>query len=303
MDIKFGTNEVFIFFLGNQLKKPLKCIIVITPLTQGGFLLSAKIGFIGFGNIAQAIVKGASKGYITPEQIYIYDPLPEKTELATRYGFEVCQSEPELVSKCDYVFLTVKPQIYAEILSKIKASLAHEMCIVSVAAGKTISFIQQSVGFECRVIRAMPNTPLLVGSGVCALSASFSTPKESFDFITGLFSVCALTEQVDEGMLNAVTAVSGSGPAYVFAFARAVIEAGEQAGLSAQTAMQLFTSTLIGSAKMIQQYGNCGKLIEMVASPNGTTEAALNHMQENGFEPLVKSAVQACLRRAEELSK
>lgn len=261
-------------------------------------------GFIGAGNIATAIIGGAIKsGYITSDSIYIYDPDPSKCENLSKYGVSVCTSEGELTRACDFVFLTVKPQVYPDVLDTIK-DVSDGTCFVDVAAGITVDFVKQSLGSDLPVVRVMPNTPLLYGCGASALVKRDPVTDEQFDFVKGFFENSGVTCVVDESLINTVTAISGSAPAYVMRFARDIIAYAAKQGMNRADAEKLVLQTFIGSAKMVLESDvDIDELIRRVTSPKGTTEAGLRSLDSLDFENTVDACLDATVKRAEELTK
>ena len=267
-------------------------------------MFNSKIGFIGCGNIANAIIGGAvGVGYIKYENLYLFDTDSDKIAPFLEKGAAVCGSAKELVSLCDFVFLTVKPQIYEAVLSSI-ADSASGTCFISVAAGITVDYVKKLLGFDAPVIRVMPNTPLLCGKGASALVKRAPVTEERFEFIKGLFACSGECVSVDEKLINTVTAISGSAPAYVLRFAKALIDFGVQNGLSAEDAEKLVLATVSGSGELaINSDCSIDTLIKNVTSPNGTTYAGLCSMDKTGFDASLTAALEATLQRAEELTK
>ena len=261
-----------------------------------------RFGFIGAGNIAGAILQGMlSSGYITPEHICLYDLSAEKTQGLVP-GALICASAKELASVCKYVFLTVKPQIYPAVLEEIAPVLTADTCLVTVAAGRTVDWVKKQTGFDCKVVRVMPNTPLMVGCGASALVKREPVNDQEFETVKGCFSSCGVACTVDEKDMDTVTAVSGSSPAFIFRFAKDLIETAAAHGLSKADAEKLVSGTLLGSAKMILESGKTvDELIRMVTSPNGTTEAGLRAMDAADFDGAVRKAVKAAEARSVEL--
>ncbi len=272
---------------------------------KGFFSTMSSVGFIGAGNIATAIIGGAiQSGYITPKNIYIYDVDIEKCKKLSIYGVNVSDCVQNLLDSCSYVFLTVKPQIYEQVLQEIKPYAKQDTVFVSVGAGITVSYVKNQLSYDAKVIRVMPNTPLLYGNGATALAHIAPVTKAEFDFICSVFSSGGTTCIVDESLMNAVTGVTGSSPAFIFRFAKVLIDSGIQAGMAEQDARAMVIKTLLGSAVMLQQSGmTADELIQMVASPNGTTVAGLQALDDARFDKAVYSAVSAAIQRAEELQK
>lgn len=264
-----------------------------------------QFGFIGAGNIAGAIIGGAlTADYIKSENINIYDVLPDKMNSFSKYSVRCCSSVTELVNRCNYIFLTVKPQVYEAVLAEIRGAVTPDKCLISVAAGRTIGYVKKQIGFDCKVVRVMPNTPLMVGGGASALVLAPPVGAEDFDVVKGFFDSSGKTCVVSEDLIDAVTGVSGSSPAFVFRFAREIIKVGESFGMTSDDAISMVAQTLIGSARMILESGmSLDELIRMVTSPNGTTEAGLKAMDQHGFDAAVAAAVEAAIRRSAELKQ
>lgn len=261
-----------------------------------------KIAFIGAsGNIATAVISGILKSKYEKEQnLYLFDINREK--LASYPEAVICESAVEAAEQADYIFLTIKPQIIFTVLDEIKLSVTSEKKLVSVAAGVSIDSIKKALGFDCKVIRVMPNTPLLLSQGASGLAFKPPVSQNEFDYVLGIFRTAGIAVGCDEEQINAVTAVSGSGPAYVFKFAKAIIEEAETLGLNEDKASLLVYQTLIGSAYMLRDSGMTPQeLINMVTSPKGTTLAALESFDSDNFDNIVKKAVRACFNRAREL--
>lgn len=263
-----------------------------------------KIGFIGCGNIANAIIGGSVKsGYIKSEDLYVFDTDPAKIEYFRALGAAASDSAAELTSLCDYVFLTVKPQIYDIVLEQIRDA-AKDVCFVAVAAGITIGHIKSVLGFDAPVIRVMPNTPLMYGQGASALVKTLPVTDEQYDYIKGFFSCCGVAVDVNESEINTVTAISGSAPAYAMRFAKGLIDFAVEQGMSEENAKALVLQTMSGSALMVKSSDkDIETLIRNVTSPNGTTEAGLRSMDATGFDASLKASLEATLKRAEELTK
>ncbi len=267
-------------------------------------MYTKKIGFIGCGNIASAIIGGATdSGYIKFENLFLFDTDASKTEPFCREGATLCSSAKELVILCDFVFLTVKPQIYDVVLSEI-SGLSTSTCFVSVAAGISIDYVKKYLGVDTSVIRAMPNTPLVCREGATALVHTSPVTNEDFLFVKELFLCSGVCVEVDEKLINTVTAISGSAPAYVLRFAKGLINFGVENGLSSEDSARLVLATIYGSAKMaFNSEESIDKLIMNVTSPNGTTYAGLCSMDETGFDDSLKACLKATCNRAEELTK
>ena len=263
-----------------------------------------QIGFIGAGNIASSIYGGiTSSGYIKSEKICVYDTVANKSDAFVKNNSVVLSSATEVAMNCEYLFLTVKPQIYPSLLAEIK-DFCSDCCIISVAAGISISYIKSCLNFDAHVVRVMPNTPLMYGFGASALVKVDPVTDNEFDFVKGCFDSCGITSVVDESLINTVTAISGSAPAYIMRFAKDYIDFAVSKGMCISEASKLVLQTFIGSAEMIKS-SSCSieDLISMVTSPNGTTAAGLLSLDKDDFDAIVDRCLETTVKRSEELSK
>ncbi len=270
-------------------------------------LLKEKIlGFVGAGNMAGAIVNGIVSTKTFPSQrIYVYDINSEKKkELQVTAGVNGVESLPSLIENCDIIFLAVKPQNFSEVLSEIKAVVNENKLFVSIAAGISTQYIITSLGCSCPVIRTMPNTPLLIGKGATAICKTENVNDEDFNLVKSLFASCGTVTVLNESQMNAVISVNSSSPAYIYLFAKAMMDNAVKQGIDADVALQLICQTLEGSAGMLRNPQlTPDALIKMVSSPGGTTLKALDVFYEGNFEGMVGNAMMACTKRAEELGK
>jgi pyrroline-5-carboxylate reductase len=273
----------------------------------GEMLLKEKIlGFVGAGNMAGAIVNGiVGTKTFAPQKIYVYDINAEKSkELQSAAGVNGVDSLIALIENCDIIFLAVKPQNFAEVLAAIKPVVNESKLFVSIAAGISTKYIIDSVGCDCPVIRTMPNTPLLIGKGATAICRIENVSDEDFDLVKSLFAACGTVTVLDESQMNAVISVNSSSPAYIYLFAKAMMDNAVKQGIDADTALQLICQTFEGSAGMLRKPElTPDALIKMVSSPGGTTLKALDVFYERDFENIVGDAMMACTKRAEELGK
>lgn len=263
-----------------------------------------KVGFIGAGNIASAIINGAlNAGYIMPEQIYLYDLDATKLSCFSEKGVNLCSSEIELTKSCDFVFLTIKPQVYETVLTKL-ASCSDGTCFVDVAAGISIDYVKSILGNNAHVVRVMPNTPLMYGMGASALVKVSPVTDVEFDYVKGFFESCGVVSVVSEDLINTVIAISGSAPAYMMRFLNQFINYGIDNGMSADDSAKLVLQTVVGCAKMITSSDKeISELIKMVTSPNGTTQAGLETLDAENFDLSLKECFDSTVKRAKELSK
>ena len=264
--------------------------------------MDKRLAFIGGGNIAQAILSGLVPTLDNPRAIIVADPSDEQGLRCQALGATWTQDNPTAVTGADVVLLCVKPQLMEAVAGALSGQLAGKL-IISVAAGITSAQLSHWCGTD-NVIRSMPNTPALVGQGMLGLYAAPSVSEEDRTLANELLSTVGVTRWFpDEHDLDAVTAVSGSGPAYFFYLMEAMIDSAQSLGLTAAAARELVTQTALGAATMTNQPGaNPAALRAQVTSPNGTTHAACEALKLGGFEDLVDRALQAARDRSIELS-
>lgn len=261
-----------------------------------------KIGFIGAGNMATAIIKGISRSTLGAE-IYAYD-LDEK-KLAVLYEYNVCavKSVEELLSACDYLFLAVKPQNMPVVLKQLLGAISHDTVIVSIAAGITPAYITKELQFEAKVVQVMPNTPLMLSLGATAIARADTVSDDEFAFAKAIFDCAGITEVISLNKMNEIIPINGSSPAFIYKLAEGFIDYGKSVGIEEKVCLRLFAQSLIGSAKMLTQSGySVEELITMVSSKGGTTIAGLAAMEENGFSRAIDAGCEACVKRAYELT-
>ena len=261
------------------------------------------IGFIGVGVMGSSLIKSLLVSSINSEQICISDKSSEKAaEISSTYQVKV-KSITEIGKDCDVIFLAVKPQDLDTVLSELSQSLKKETLLISIAAGKTTKFIESKLAYANPVVRVMPNTPAQIGKGVSAISPGASATNDHLSLTKDLLSASGLVVEVAEENQDAVTALSGSGPAYFFNFIEAMIKAGVNLGLTEEIATQLAIGTITGSAAMLQESGiDAATLRKNVTSPNGTTAAALKVFSDSNLEKIVADAMAAAKKRAQELA-
>lgn len=263
------------------------------------------IAFIGGGNMAEALAVGITRAGILPaESVIVSDPLPERcTFLFQKHGFRTTDSNTKAAAAGGTVFLAVKPQVLPGVVAQIAPFINNRQLVISIAAGITLELLEKSLP-GVPVIRSMPNTPALIGSGATVISPGQEVHADMTHWAVELFHAVGTCHVLPEDLLNAVTGLSGSGPAYVFHMAEALIEAGTAVGIPAEESEALVKQTILGAARMMLETGKSpGELREMVTSPGGTTEAALKKMGDSGFTRNVVEAVTTATNRARELGK
>jgi pyrroline-5-carboxylate reductase len=263
------------------------------------------IGFLGAGNMAEALIRGLLRGHADAARIIASGPRPERmAELASRYGITTTPDNGVLVERSDIVVLAVKPQIMRKVLDEIGERLRPDALVVSIAAGIPVAAIEQRLRPGTRVVRTMPNTPALVDAGATAIAAGgHATPADLAD-AKRIFDAVGVTVTLDEYQLDAVTGLSGSGPAYIFLILEALSDAGVKVGLSRRTATLLAAQTVLGSAKLLLETNeHPGKLKDMVTSPGGTAITGLHTLEHGGVRTTLIEAVEAATKRSHELGQ
>ncbi len=260
----------------------------------------SRVGIVGTGIIGEALIEVLLRSGHPKESLFIAEKRQERRdEIINKYGV----SEIKNYNSLDAILLAIKPQDFMATLETISSSLSNSPLIVSFAAGIKIKSIEEKLGKGSRVIRVMPNTPMVMGRGMSAMSLGSAAFSEDQEWVRGFLSKAGEVVLVDESLQDAVTATSGSGPAYYFAFTEAVVGATRRLGISPEDAVTLASQTLIGAALMVEKSGKDLKTLrENVTSPNGTTAAALKSFTDSGLEEIVYKAMKAAYDRSIELS-
>ncbi len=263
------------------------------------------IGFIGAGNMGTAIMKGISASPVGENiQLFAYDPDTSKVNSLDKYNVCACASESELTEKCTYIFFAVKPQVIEKAIENSAPAVTPDKVLISIAAGITDEFVVSKTIPNAKVILVMPNTPLLLGEGASALSHNENVTEEEFEVILNVFRSCGKTAVISKDKMKEIIAINGSSPAFIYLFAKYFIDYAASVGIDPDSATELFSQSLIGSAKMITDSGyTIDELIKMVSSPGGTTLAGLDRLYEGNLADTVKNCCESCTKRAYELSK
>jgi pyrroline-5-carboxylate reductase len=262
-----------------------------------------QVGLIGVGIMGEALISGLISSRFPKAQIVFTEKRAERArEISSKYGAREVELA-ELAKTSDVILLVVKPQDLEQLLTSLGADLNKNVALVSFAAGKTTDFINGIVGPDISVIRVMPNTPTLIGLGMASMSLGRAVDSEQAKFVSEFLATCGKVISVDEKLQDAVTALSGSGPAYFFAFIEEMIKSGISLGLSSDQATTLAIQTMIGSAAMLEQSGKSATTLrENVTSPNGTTAAALKVFSDANLGEIVERAMTAARDRSQELA-
>lgn len=263
------------------------------------------IGFIGAGNMAEAMIRGLLRnGDFAVAQIAASGPREERMhELRDAYGI-YATIDNKVPAASEIVVLSVKPQILSRVLDDVGTTISPDALVISIAAGVPVSAIQSRLAPGTRVVRAMPNTPALVDAAATAIARGEFARDSDLDDARRIFDAIGTTVVLDESLMDAVTGLSGSGPAYVFLILEALSDAGVKVGLSRRTAQLLAAQTVLGSAKMLLETNDHpGLLKDMVTSPGGTAITGLHTLEHGGVRTTLMNAVEAATRRSRELGE
>lgn len=266
---------------------------------------SRRWGFIGAGKMATAMVQGMLRaGVILPGDVLASDPYaPARDALATATGASVTTSNTEVARRSDVLVLAVKPQGMAAVLEELSAVVTGSHLVLSIAAGVSLATLQRGIGPEARLVRVMPNTPALVGEGAAGYCLGPNTIPGDDAIVRRCLEAVGKAMAVPESLIDAVTGLSGSGPAFVYVLIEALADGGVRVGLPRETALTLAAQTVLGAARMVLETGiHPGVLKDQVTSPGGTTIAGLHALERGGLRGTVIDAVEAATQRAKELS-
>ena len=265
-----------------------------------------RVGFIGGGNMGEALIRGlVGANLVKPTLITVTDVRAERTkQLAEQYGVTGHSDNLRCVRDADVVILAVKPQIMADVLREIAPAVERRHLLVSIAAGVATGTIRTALGKDARIIRVMPNTPALVLQGAAAIAKGKGLERDDLATAQEIFSAVGRVVVLDEELMDAVTGLSGSGPAYVAIVIESLADGGVKMGLDRVTAMTLATQTVLGSAHLLAETGmHPGALKDMVSSPGGTTIAGISALEEGGIRTTFIRAVERATQRSRELGR
>ena len=256
-----------------------------------------KLGFIGTGNMASAIMGGIiGKNIIPAEEIIGADLFaPGRERVKAQFGINVTDSNKEVVDNAEVIILSVKPQFYEDVINQIKGDIKENQIVITIAPGKTLAWLAEKFGKDVKIVRTMPNTPAMVGEGMTAMCPNEHLTEEEVTYVKSLLESFSRVEIVAERLMDVVVSVSGSSPAYVFMFIEAMADAAVADGMPRAQAYQFAAQAVLGSAKMVLETGkHPGELKDMVCSPGGTTIEAVRVLEEKGLRSAVIEAMKAC---------
>ena len=265
-----------------------------------------RLGLIGCGNMGSALVSGVTQSsLIDPDRVWVFDVDKNKTALIRdRKPVHIADSNADLLDKADTIVLAVKPQVMQNVLEEIRPYANPQHLFISVAAGVPIRMYERFLGPEIRIVRTMPNIPCLISRGATAVTAGRFARQGDLQRVLEIFNSIGLAYEVEEKHMDAVTGLSGTGPAYIFHLVEALTAAGSKLGLAPAVATALSYQTVLGAAHMIAETGlDPAELRRRVTSPNGTTEAALKILSEADFMGLIERTVFRATQRSEELGR
>lgn len=268
-------------------------------------LKDLKLGFIGWGAMAQAVSLGILRAGLTSEKMVMAtDVVSDVMEAAQREGLHTAASSKELVEWSNVVVIAVKPQGVENVLKAIKPIWSPDKVLVSICAGVTIETYLKGLGEQAKVVRVMPNTPCLVGEAATAYAGSKNCLEWELELVHGMFEAVGVAHRIPENLLDTVTGLSGSGPAYVYMMIQALSDAGVHGGLPRSVALSLAAQTVAGATKMVQESDQHPAVLkEAVTSPAGTTIAGVRVLEQRSFNGTIIEAVEAARQRSVELSK
>ena len=264
-----------------------------------------KIGFIGLGNMATAMIGGMlKKNMIRPENI-IGKARTDGTEekIQDKFGIQIAESNADVAAEADILFLAVKPVFLEEVIAQIRAAMRTGTVIVSIVAGRSLDYLKRAFNrADCPIIRCMPNTPALVLEGCTGVCADEKVSEAELAQVMELLRAFGTAHEVPERLMDVVTGVSGSSPAYVFLFIEAMADEAVAEGMPRKQAYEFAAQAVLGSAKMVLETGrHPGELKDMVCSPGGTTIQAVKVLEEKGMRAAVMDAMEACIRKSRDM--
>jgi pyrroline-5-carboxylate reductase len=265
-----------------------------------------RIGFLGAGNMAAALIKGLLHGNVLPpDKIVASDVKAERLEhLRAAHGIKTTTDNHALLRESDVVVLAVKPQVIDKVLTEVGADVRGDQLVVSVAAGVPVEALEGRLPAGSRIVRAMPNTPATVQAGATAIAGGAHASNDDLRVARELFEAVGRVVVLDESLLDAVTGLSGSGPAYIMVIIEALADGGVKVGLHRDTALVLAAQTVFGAAKLLLETGeHPGRLKDMVTSPGGTAIAGLHTLESGALRKTLIDAVEAATKRSGELGE
>nr|WP_246629234.1 pyrroline-5-carboxylate reductase [Mesobacillus maritimus] len=268
-------------------------------------MIHSKIGFIGCGNMAKAMIGGlVTSGNVRVENMYVSNrSLPKLEEVKRQYEIQVTQDNTEVARQCEIIFLAVKPYQYASVIEEIKEFVDHNAIIIMIAAGQTIDQNEQRFGRRMKMVRTMPNTPVLVGEGMTGVCINDLITDEDKLELETIFECFGKVEFIEEHLMDAVSGVSGASPAYAYMFIEALADGAVLQGMPRKQAYTFAAQALLGAAKMVLETDlHPGELKDQVCSPGGATIEAVASLEKSGFRSSVIQALHACVEKSKNMN-
>ncbi|MDR7238901.1 pyrroline-5-carboxylate reductase [Neobacillus drentensis] len=266
--------------------------------------MNKKIGFIGAGKMAQAMIEGILKSHLIPKENIMASANTEKTieHIEKTFGIVTTLNNRYLARYADILVLAVNPELYANVIKEIKNDMKPASIIITIAAGISLMDIEQLFGFQVKAVRTMPNTPSLVGEGMSAICANIYLEESEICEVERLFHTFSKTERLDEKLMDAVPAISGSSPAYVYMLIEAMADGGVRQGIPRDQAYRLAAQAVLGAAKMVLETGkHPGELKDNVCTPGGATIEAVITLEEKQFRGSITAAMESCTNKVKNL--
>lgn len=260
-----------------------------------------KLGFIGCGNMASAIINGIiANGLMKPEEVIGADIFaPSREKVKETLGIQIAENNKEVIRKADAFVLSIKPQFYEEVIHEIREEVRENQIIITLAPGKTVAWLEEQFAKPVKIVRTMPNTPAMVQEGMTAACPNANVTDEELEYVLQILRSFGEVEVVPERLIDAVVAVSGSSPAYVYMLIEAMADAAVAEGMPRKQAYTFAAKAVMGSAKMVLETGkHPGELKDMVCSPGGTTIEAVKVLEETGFRGSVMQAMEVCAEKS-----
>ena len=264
------------------------------------------VGFVGYGNMGYAMVDSIIREKVVPiENIIVSKKTISEEDIArNKNNIKITTDNIEVAKSADILVLAVKPNVFGKILKEIKNSIKKDAIVISIAAGITLSSIKGNFGESIKIVRAMPNTPALVGEGMTGYTLGSKLTDEELNWVEEIFNSFGRSQLVDESLLDGVTGIAGSSPAYVYMMIEALADGGVREGIPRSQAYTFAAQAVLGAAKMVLETGcNPAELKDKVCSPGGTTIEAVASLEKNGFRSAVIEAVRVCAEKSKELGR
>jgi len=264
------------------------------------------IGFIGYGNMGHALVNSIIRENLVPLENIIVSKreITQKTIASNKHNIRIIADNIEVAEKSDILILAVKPLIFDDLLNEIKNNIKKDAIVISIAAGISLSYLKNHLNEGTKIVRAMPNTPALVGEGMTAYSVGCKLSDRELAEVESIFDSFGMSQVIDERLMDGVTSIASSSPAYVYMMIEALADGGVREGIPRHLAYTLASQAVLGSAKMVLETGlHPGELKDKVCSPGGVTIEAVAKLEKNGFRSAIIEAVKECIDKSKEIGK